>query len=201
MIFQLVDQRESSSLVSPNEPLCFVDPWSTMIRTISLIKSEWNSLVSSRLILSFQINRRQSSGQPRRSKVSEITRLSSTRLMSFVDPSSSMICKLSSTRMSQVHFSLLDLFCLSQINRRQCFGQTRRSKVSEIICLSSADSLFSRSVVDNDLYTFVDRKWVKFPCLSSNESLSFVDQSSRVFWTLGLMETKMRSPMWCAKLS
>ena len=135
-------------LLSPRHILSFVDPWSTMIRTISLIESEWNSLPSSSAkSLCFLDSLSRWYGQSCQLKVSESHLLvSSTKYVSFFDRGSTMI-------------------------------STMLPIDSNWNCLlsSSTEFVFCRSTVDKFSDTVADRKVSEIHfSVSSRKPLSFL---------------------------
>ena len=116
----LVNQRESSFLLSPRHILSFVTPWSTMIRAILLIKPESSSLLSPRNNLSFVDHSRQWSSNSLRLRVTEIHSCLH-RLNLFLSRSTRRQWSRQSRRWkkSEIRVPLLDLICRFKINPRQ----------------------------------------------------------------------------------
>ena len=95
------------------------------------------------------------------------------------------------SKVSGIQFSSPVLHrCLFQIHVLECFGPCRWSKSEwkSLDALLDWISSFFRSIVDNDLHTSVDRKWVKFTYLSPRENRC-------LFWMHG-RQCFVRSGSW-----
>ena len=73
------------------------------------------------------------------------------------------------SNVDRVHYSLLEWIYIFEISHREWSRQTHPSKWVTFICLSSNESLFSRSIVVNGLLTLVDQSGSSFPSLPSTD--------------------------------
>ena len=124
------------SLLSPNEPLSFLQQSSRMIRTIPTIKRESSSLLSPRMTLSFvgPWSTMNQDNQFRWSEVSEIHFSLSNRMsLSFVDYPRQWSSNSRRSKVTEIHFCphRLNLF-FSRSIRRQWSRQSRRSNVGRV---------------------------------------------------------------------
>ena len=108
------------------------------------------------------------------------TSLSHRMKMYFLDPSSSIIFKLSLIKVSEIHLSLPHRINLSFVDQPSRMIWTIPStKVNEIhFSLSEWISHFCMSIVDNVLDNSVDQKWVK-SCVSPRMNLCLLQVNRR----------------------
>ena len=126
----------------------FVDRSSTMVWTIPSIEGDWNSILS--VLKGTSVFCRSTVENDLDNPIDE--------------------SKWNSLLSLRMNLSLL------LVNRRQCFGQLRRSKVSEIMCLSSNESLpFAGQSAAVFRTVSPIKKWVEFTSLFSTKYLYFLN--------------------------
>ena len=119
-------------------------------------------------------------------------------ILPFLDPSSSMICRLSSIEVSEIDLSLASTKYLSFLGRRSKMIWTVLPIDSNWSWLpsSSTEFVFCRSTVGKFSDTVGDRKGSETHLsVSSRKSLPFLDPWSTIFCPFRLTERRIGSPL------